>query len=239
MDNEDKNTPYYGDLEKTNIIANLLAVAKAERDQEWNEDFLENIPAASFKCGDPQLISGPDGFPYFQLFLPEPGVGFQCYVIEKMKDDFLLEHGYGIVFNLVNGEPDYVLSYGDILNLHLNQSFYTEDSVFTKATADEVIKEDEQVMVGQPNETILPQYTKKLLGDYLRLNGVNNPKLLLMMRKNGEKVTQDIVFNVAITDFETEEMYRAVMRNLSWYMPRHYAYVGMDEETFPNDFSSI
>ena len=82
MENQTERVPYYGDLEKTNIIANLLTIPKAERDQEWTEDFLANIPAASFKCGDPQLISGPDGFPYFQLFLPEPGVGFQCYVIE-------------------------------------------------------------------------------------------------------------------------------------------------------------
>lgn len=233
--------PYYGDLEKTDIIANLLSVPKEDRNESWTRDFITNIPTASFRCGDPQVIAGPDGFPYFQLFLPEPNVPFTCYVLDRIKDDFLLDRGFGVVFNLVNGEPDYVLSYGDILNWHLNKEFYTEHSAFSKENTDEVIVEDEEVLVGQPNENILPNYTKKLLGDYLRLNGVKDPKMALMMRKdkNGQEFSQDLAFNIGPENFENDDVYRAVMRNLSWYLPRHYSFVGIADGDLKNDFESI
>ena len=60
--------PYYGDLNKTNIIYQLVQTPHQERDGNWQHTFLENVLHASFRCGDPQVITGPDGFPYFQLF---------------------------------------------------------------------------------------------------------------------------------------------------------------------------
>ncbi|RZJ80256.1 MAG: hypothetical protein EOO47_08175 [Flavobacterium sp.] len=233
--------PYYGDLEKTEIIANLFAVPKEDRNENWTRKFIANMPAASFRCGDPQVIAGPDGFPYFQLFLPEPNTPFTCYVVDKIKDDFLLEKGFGVVFNLVDGEPDYVLSYGDILNWHLNKEFYTEHSAFSKLKTDEVLVEDEEVLVGQPNENILPVYTQKLLGDYLRLNGIKDPKMALIMRndKKNKDFSQDLAFNIGPNDFENEQMYRAVMGNLAWYLPRHYSYIGITYGSMKNDFTSI
>ena len=105
--------PYLGDLNKTAEIYNLIKIPHSERDENWNTSFLSHLSSASFRCGDPQVITGPDGLPYFQLFLPEPNTSFQCYVIEKMKDDFLLEHGYGVVINPTGNQPDWILSYGD------------------------------------------------------------------------------------------------------------------------------
>jgi hypothetical protein len=84
--------PYIGDLTKTDILFNLVQTSQSERDEKWKQTFLDNIGQASFRCGDPQVITGPDGFPYFQLFLPEPHKEFQCFVIDRMKDDFLLTY---------------------------------------------------------------------------------------------------------------------------------------------------
>ena len=79
---------YLGDLEKTQIIFDLIRVPAEERDEQWQRSFLTNIVEASFRCGDPQVIAGPDGFPYVQLLMPKPNESFQCYVIDHMKDDF-------------------------------------------------------------------------------------------------------------------------------------------------------
>lgn len=60
--------PYLGDLNKTDILYKLVQTPRNERDEMWQKAFLENIGQASFSCGDPQVITGPDGYPYFQLF---------------------------------------------------------------------------------------------------------------------------------------------------------------------------
>jgi hypothetical protein len=115
--------PYLGDLNKTNRLYTLVQVPQAKRDAAWEKSFLENVSGASFRSGNLQVQLGPDGLPYFQLFLPEPNKSFQCYVIDQMKDDFLLAAGYGVAINPTNTGADWVFSYGDILNLHLNKEF--------------------------------------------------------------------------------------------------------------------
>lgn len=233
---------YLGDLNKTKIIYELIQVQASQRDEKWQQSFLENITKASFRCGEPQVVTGPDGFPYFQLFLPEPGKNFQCYVIEKMKDDFLLNSGFGVVINPSPKSADWVLTYGDILNLHLNKSYFTtEETSFAKEMNDETLNEDEEVMIAQPSETILPKTARKVIADLLKMNGVKNPKILLMMRhrKDGKGVSQDLVFNLTPNNFTNENNYRNMMRAISWYLPRHYSFVGVDEQTFANGFQPL
>lgn len=231
--------PYLGDLQKTEVIFQLVKVPHSERDANWQKTLLENLAQASFRCGDPQVIKGPDGFPYFQLFLPEPNQSFQCFVIEKMKDDFLLSSGFGVVLNPSSTQVDWVLSAGDILNFYLNKEFYTiEETPFSKATTNEVLSKHEQVLIGQPAESILPKVTRQLLSDLLKRNGLAEPKVLLMMRKStdGSVVSQDLVFNITPQTFGNESLYKSCMRALSWHLPRHYSFVGKDEETLGDGF---
>lgn len=239
---QNSTEPYLGDLTKTDILFNLVQTPQNERDENWRQQFLDNIAQASFRCGDPQVITGPDGFPYFQLFLPEPNKEFQCFVIERMKDDFLLTSGFGVVINPAPNSADWVLSYGDILNLHLNKTFYTTtETPFSKETSNEIIAENEKVMIGQPSETILPNQTRQLIAEFLKMNGVKSPKVLLMMRHrtNGNGVSQDIVFNLTPNNFKDENTYRSVMQTISWYLPRHYSFVGMDEKSIGNGFMPL
>lgn len=236
-----EDRPYLGDLNKTDKLFGLLKTPREGRDETWQAAFLENIAGASFRAGDPQVKTGPDGFPYFQLFLPEPNKSFQCYVIERMTDDFLLKSGYGVVINPTPTSADWVLPYGDLLNLKLNDTFYTTtETPFSQTTADEVLAEDEKVMVAQPSETILPKETRQLISAFLKSAGVETPKVLLMMRhkKDGQGAYQNIVFNVSPKNF-SEADYRSVMRTISWYLPRHYSFVGMEEENLGDNFMPL
>lgn len=233
---------YLGDLDKTSVIFKLIQTPRHERDEAWQNIFLDNIGQASFRCGDPQITTGPDGFLYFQLFLPEPNKSFQCYVIENMKDDFLLSSGFGIVINPAQNSADWVLTYGDILNYSLNKTFYTTtETTFSKSTNNEIVKEDEKVMIGQPSETILPKQTRHLISEFLKLNGINTPKIALMMRHTQDEngISQDIVFNLTPNSFKDESTYNAVMRSISWYLPRHYSFIGMDEQSLGNGFMPL
>lgn len=234
--------PYLGDLAKTNALYALVAVPKPGRDEAWNTAFLANLSAASLRCGSPQVVQGPDGFPYFQLLLPEPGVKFQCYVLDRMKDDFLLKRGLGVVINPTPPGPDWVLSYGDVLNYHLNNAFYTTgETPFSKQLSDEVIEAKEDVMVGQPSELLLPQLTRNILREYLSSHGLASPSVALMMRRlgNGAGTCQDLVFNITPQDFGSEEAYRSVMQRLAWFLPRHYSFVGMRKESLEDSFMPL
>lgn len=236
-----QNSPqvYSGDLEKTQVIATLLEIPREERSESWVNQFLAALPLAAFRCGTPQLIAGPDGFPYFQLFVPAPGEEFQSYVMQEMIAGFLIERGYGVVINpgAGAGQPDWVVTYGDILNYHLNGSFFTLDSLFSNSSnTEEEVSQGEEIMIGQPSETILPVQTRKLLKDFFELNGIQDPKVMLMMRKNGEDLSQDLAFNITPERFESEEHYRNMMQTVTWYLPRHYSVVGLDESHVENGF---
>jgi hypothetical protein len=234
------NQPYMGDLAKTDTIYKLIQTPKEQRNELWIDMFLENLAGASFRCGDPQVITGPDGYPYFQLFLPEPGVEFQCFVIDHMTDAFLLENGLGVVVNPSGAGADWVLTYGDILNLKLNQTFYTADGhSFSTQKESEVLQEEEQVMVAQPSEQILPGYTRAILREYLKANGIENPKVVLMMKNRDGKVSQDIVFNITLDNFKTDQDHQGFMGSLQWFLPQHYSYAGMDEQVLKGAFIDL
>jgi hypothetical protein len=220
--------PYLGDLSKTNRIYTLVQVPRAKRDADWENVFLENVSAASFRSGNPQVQLGPDGLPYFQLFLPEPNKSFQCYVIDQMKDDFLLAAGYGVAINPTKAGADWVFSYGDILNLYLNKEFYTDtETSFTKAENGVKIDENEKIMVAQIGESLLPKQSQQIILNFLKESGIKTPKISLLMRhqKNGKGMVQDLVFNIDAQNFESEQHYQRVVQKLAWYVPKHYTFI--------------
>ncbi len=233
VSNEEK---YYGDLNKTQIIFDLIKIPVERRDESWTEKFLRTIPLASFRCGEPQIVTGPDGYPYFQLLMPNESESFQCFVIDKMKDDFLIEMGYGIVINPTDKNADWVLTYGDILNYHLNGDFYSKTGNFSTQYADETVSENEDILIGQPSEKILPKQTREILNQYLKVQGIENPKVLLMTRKKG---TQDLGFNITPENFEEEDHFRYVMQSISWFLPKQYSFVGLKESSFQEHFIDL
>ena len=156
-----------------------------------------------------------------------------------MKDDFLLERKLGVVINPTG--PDWVLSYGDILNFHLtNEFFTTKETPFSKQQHDKGIGESEEFMVGQPAGTVLPQVARKVLSTFLQSNGVASPKVALMMRHtdigNGAGVSQDLAFNIMPDNFGSEATCRTVMQQLAWFLPRHYSSVSVAGNTLGNGF---
>lgn len=144
------------DIIKTTIISKLLKIPRDKRDNNWHQSFYQNVATASFACVTPQTLTGPDGFTYFILKTPEINKSFEPFCIQNMKDDFLLNNGWGVVFNPAeNKTAEWVFTYGDIVNLHLNNGFFsvTEDAAienieFTKNVG--VIKKAEKVMIAQP-----------------------------------------------------------------------------------------
>ncbi len=230
--------PYYGDLQKTQILSDLFAVAREARDGKWQQDVIANLAEASFRCGDPQLLTGPGGFPYFQLFIPEQNQPFECYVLSHMVDDFLFERGWGVVINLHNNQPDWLLTYGDMVNYKLNKEFYSAPQV-TELPPSGIIEKEEQVLVGQPSDLLLPPPVRNAMREYLKYHGLTDVKIVLLSRHTPQGPVQQLIFNLTPEQFEDEAKYEAFSQSLGWFLPRHYLFGAMEEKVFKGQFVAI
>ena len=221
--------PYVGDLQKTQILYNLFNTPHARRDDAWKLEFLANVADASFVCGDPQVINGPDGFPYFVLNLPEPGKPFTCFVIRHLVKDYLIEHGFGIVIEPGKAQPEWVFSHGDVVNFHLKGTFY-EAQETPVMNDDAIIRTQTQVLITQPSEAYLPAQTRKVMRQFLEYHRLDDPKILLMTRPTEAGMIQELVFNIEMDRIRDQERYNTVMQQLGWFLPRGYRYTTMDEQ---------
>lgn len=229
MPNPPEREPYYGDLQKTQILTDLFAVAHENRDDIWKQNVIQHLAEASFRCGDPQLLTGPGGFPYFQLLLPESGTAFECYVISHMVDDFLFERGWGVVINLKDNQPDWLLTYGEVVNYKLRKEFYSAPQI-SELPPTGVIQQDEQVLVGQPSDTLLPQQVRNAMRQYLEFHGHHDVKIALLTRMTSQGPVQQLIFNLAPEQFADEATYQAFLQSLGWFMPQHYIFGSMDAD---------
>jgi len=229
-----------GDLEKTLVVNNLLTIPLDKRDNEWVAEFIENIDAANLAVSEPEIIMSTEGFPYFNLRSVEPGENFQAYVI-KNKLPILLQNGFGVALNTKKENPDWMFSYGDLLNLAVNNEFYTDEHHFAKNNQDFVIGADEEILVGQPSEEILPSYARQQIREFLQFSGVKNPMVMLIARNytDEQNVSQDLVFNITPKNFSNEKEYQQAMNTISWFLPKHYSLVGMDTESVGTGFMPL
>ncbi len=219
---------YYGDLENTALLTKLCEVTKEKHDENWNHKFLTLVADASFACGNPQIIQGPDGFPYFQLETPQRDKPFQCYVISHMISDFILERGIGIVINAHSGQPDWVFSYGSLVNFASRGEFYTIGPNLQLPKI-ETVRDNEDVLIGQSSETFLPSATRTILRQFIEQQGIRDVKVALMSRKYGDEVLQELVTN--LTRHKTgKNLFEILQSHLQWFLPVHYSMVAMDEE---------
>lgn len=229
-----------GDLEKTLNLNALMTVSFEERDEQWRNNFLEALPEANLKLGTPEVVLANDGFPYVQLQTVENNESFKAFVINKELPSLLMQ-GLGVVINAQNPRPDWVLSYGDIANFELNDTFYTDDSAFTRHTDSVQISPDEKILVGQPADDILPKYLRNQLREFLLHAGIKTPKIMLIARnyEDEQRATQDLVFNFSPAQFANEKAFQDVMRTISWFFPRHYSFMSIEENSISNGFEPL
>lgn len=238
--NNNQRDSLLGDLEKTIIINQLMGRPFPERDERWRDHFLSHIDGANLKLGEPEVAISKDGFPYIQLHTVTTGESFQAFVINNQLDT-LLEQGFGIAINAHLDRPDWIFSYGDLVNLKLNGSFYTDNSVFSNPEEYLGIDKDEEILVGQPSEEIFPNFLRRQVREFLQYSGIKNPKIMLIARNytDEEHASQDLVFNIMPAQFPSEKDFNTIMNTLQWFLPKHYSFFGVDELAIENGFQPL
>lgn len=229
-----------GDLEKTVILNSLLEVPFDQRDEKWVSSFLQSIDQANLKLGSPEVVIASDGFPYIQLQNVKTDESFQAFVINKQLPTILMQ-GFGVVINPQNERPDWVFSYGDIANYELNDTFYSDESIFSNNKEQVVISPDEQILVGAPSDTILPKYLKNQLREFLKHAGIEVPKAMMIARnyESDETVKQDLVFNFTPPQIGDEKKFQFITNALGWLLPKHYSVLFVEETAVENGFIEI
>ena len=217
-----------------------MQTAFEQRDESWRDNFLKAIDGANLKLAQQEVVIGADGFPYVQLETVKPSEGPHAFVINKQLPT-LLEQGLGIVINVQNNRADWAFSYGDIVNLELNDEFYTDDSIFSRQQEIVSLSQEEKVLIGQPSGSILPKYLRTHLREFLKHFGVETPKIMLLARQyeDEKEVTQDLVFNFTPARFANEEAFNEVMKTITWFLPRHYSFFCIEEKAIANGFEQI
>lgn len=230
--------PYLGDLEKTALLHQLFAVPRDQRDDAWQSRFLDHVADASFYAGDPQVTQGPDGFPYFGLYLPQPGQSFECFVLRHLIPGFLYEHGVGVVIHPDLAEPHWVFTLGDVICFQLYGQFYMPTG--TDGWSNQIsLGQGMDVLISQPSEEIFPIQIRKPMRQFLQGNHVTDVKILQLQQQTPTGLIRQIVFNLTSSRFESNEHFSYVMDRLSWFLPRHYTYGAIEESAFRSSFEPL
>ena len=127
------------DLEQTQRLALLMAVPQEKRDDAWCANFLLAVPNASLASFDPQIQTGPDTFPYFQLALPDPGPFTPFSIIHILNN--VLQSGAGVAVhaNLKRDQPPlWVFSFGDILSYSMFGDFRGDPKVIADQASHDI-----------------------------------------------------------------------------------------------------
>lgn len=230
------SAPYYGDLEKTEVLRNLFLTPANKRDDAWRLTFYNNVLDASFQADEPATAKGPDGFPYFRMSLPNPGTSFQCYVLRHMKDDFLLENGMGVVIHAEQAKPDWVFRYGDIVNLELNNELYSQPGTWGILTDDDF---DHAYLASQPSEQLLPKRVRSLMREHCSRWGIKDPKVILFTIAGPGFQKMQLGFNTTPDRFANEQQWQTFMSGLRWHMPYHYTAMTMPESPFTAQYAPL
>lgn len=231
---------YTGDLDKTRAVAELFRAAKESRGADWVKELFANVGDASFASVSPQVMRGPDGFPYFVLNIPEAGKEFQCFVIKQMLPE-LLQMGVGVVMEPSEKSAQWVFSYGDLLGYQISGSFepFKSDIPVPPGFSREVVQEKEEVLIGAPSEELYPKYGRDALRKFLEAQGVKDPQILLMHRRQGETGVRELVFDIDDKKVGSHERARAILGWISWFLPRGFAYCAVNEETFSGKWLAL
>ncbi len=206
---------------KTEVIVELLKIPKDKRDEAWKNTFFENIITASFPETLPQIIFGIDSFPYFVLKTIENYNPFESYCIKNMQDNILLRRGIGVIINPDGNDADWVFSYGDILNLKINNEFISKTNYKIQQNP-ELLKNNDEFHIVKLSENHLPDYTRLLLKSYLQKIGVKKPKFMVIQRKENTPFVPELVFNLFAEDLTSLYEFNQYINQLSWYLPKHY-----------------
>jgi hypothetical protein len=217
------------DLSMTKVVDELLRMPLEARDENWRNTFLNAIVDASMAGRSPQVLRGPDGFPYFCLDLPPSGTGFTPFCISHILDH-CLESSLGIVVAPGQGSAAWVFSFGSLLNFSKTGKFYGDD---TASEQMETVEQEREVLVGMPDPILFPDSAreglKRLLGNWKFMEG--RVPSFFMLNDFSQRPDRSLVFNFFRDDVDSEEDFNLLRKMVKWFVPDYLGLITIERDS--------
>jgi hypothetical protein len=220
-------------------LRELFATPREGRDDAWIASFFAAIPNAPLVTTPEQVMQGPDGFPYLVLKLPPDGAFEQRTVAGAIEP--CTDKGLGIVIEPTSRGPEWVFDYGTLFSYRAYGTFVGDpaDSTSRPGPAKEVLKEDTNVMVGSPNEEMLPSWARRAVARFLeQVGGVKEPKVCVMVEPS-RAPARNLVFNIHPEDFPSPEAFERVLNRIGWFMPRGRSVIAVSRGALDDSFQPL
>jgi hypothetical protein len=219
------------DIQQTLKLVDLMTVPPDGRDAAWCDEFVRAAPNASLASFDPQIQTGPDSFPYFQLALPDPGPFTPFSLVHILPD--VLKNGTGVVIHSSmrrDQQPAWVFSLGDMLSYSLFQDFKGDPKLYSQP-APPRIREDLNILRASPSESYFPAGARAALARFMRGPcRVPTPKIGLV---SGAALSprQSLMVNIRLADYDGDKQkLDAAMRYLTWFIPKTYSMMPLPDD---------
>lgn len=206
-------------------IEELLSVEPPERNEAWENEFLESFVQAKVKIDFPEPKEGPDHWPYL---LVSTGPEADEPVLKIL--NWLSTRGIGLAVNTQNAVPDFVFSYGMIWNYRERGQFLSpvEQAEKKPEGGRFEIKDGQEVLTGPPSESYLPGYARSVIKQFLMDQGVFTPKVLMI---SVDHKNFDLCFSIESLKSPPAHEHANIAEALSWFVPAHYTVALVSEKT--------
>ena len=205
-----------------NVLAAHFAIAADARDAKWRHRFYDLIAQTRLCERDPRIVTGPDGFPYFALDVPQAGGPPGTIAIPALID-LATSCGFGV--RIASGAADpWIFSCGDLAT---RRAFGTYEfprigiPVTDGPVLRDVQKDPADVSIGAPPATLLPGFVQPLLRRYFTHTlGIARPGVLAMLSEQ-QNPPEQLVFRLSRADFADDGSFEAALAGVTWFLPRH------------------
>lgn len=203
-------------------LMELTQVPEEKRDKNWENKFLVELTSTNIRLLSPDPQYGPDNWPYLMAVTDEAADEPAQKVIQ-----WLAQKGIGLVINPHKEYPDYIFSYGMLWSFVETGFFFkpvaTDNGTFT-------FEPGQNVIAGEPTLEYLPTYSRNILREFLRDQGVLAPKILVLSQ---DKLNYDLAFSLESLGNPPDSEFEGIAEAFSWFLPPHYSILLISENGLP------
>jgi hypothetical protein len=210
-------------MARTLDLVNLTRQPDVARDNEWERALFQALADGKLivKQAEPQV--GPDGWPYLYVETGPQASEPAARILE-----WLSSRGIGMVLNGGKDIPDYIFPYGMIWNFKERGEFVT--AAPPSPTGKMELKAGDQIVAGAPSSDYLPTYVRQILQQFLRSQGVKEPKILVISQ---DRRHYDLCFSIESLGSPPDHEHRGIAEALAWFLPQHYSLLLISEKGLP------
>lgn len=201
----------------------LLQRPESQRDNKWEQEFLTQFAQTKVRLESDQAKAGPDGWPYLFVRTGPEGTEPAADVVQ-----WLAGRGIGLAVNAHKMIPDYIFPHGMLWNF-VETGRFLHPEPKARPAGDAVYNEG--VITGPPSEKYLPPYVRDIIKEFLRAQGFEHTKVLVVSSPKFDEV--DLVLSVNSLKGLEKKDHQAFADRMAWFLPLHYTLVLGDEKGLP------